>query len=316
MPIAMGYTEWCRSLSYPTRKFKWAPDATVPRLKKMTLRTHTLKHARRSYPNSVLSLSEAGLRDIIEGIKNWRIWHLMGSAELRRRYARSRLGQFWLTLSTGILIGSLGLVWSVLWKMPVSEMMPYFAVSMVIWTMLTSFLGDATSVFTNGGRYFLNEHMSFSTAIDALLYQNVLIFLHNLVIVVLVFLGFRRSIGPEALLAIPGFCLAVVTGMWLCYVVAIVCTRYRDLGQVVTSLLQIAFFVTPVLWKVEFVPEPYRNLIALNPFVIYLSIIRDPLLGEPVPLATWAIAAAITVGGFLLSLPFIGRYRRRVVYWL
>ena len=270
----------------------------------------------KSHPARIGAHVEAGLRDLVEGLENWRIWHLMGSAELRRRYARSRLGQFWLTLSTGILIGSLGLVWSVLWKMPVSEMMPYFAASMVIWTMLTAFIGDSTTVFTNGGRYFLNERMSFATAINALLYQNILIFLHNAVIVILVFAVFQQPIGLQALLAIPGFCLAVLTAMWLSYVVAILCTRYRDLGQVVTSLLQIAFFVTPVLWKVDFIPEPYRQLISLNPFAIYLSIIRDPLLGEPVPLEHWVIAAAITVGGFLLSLPFIGRYHRRIVYWL
>jgi len=274
------------------------------------------KFRRKSFAGNVSALAEAGLQDMLEGIENWRIWHLMGSAELRRRYARSRLGQFWLTLSTGILIGSLGLVWSVLWKMPVSEMMPYFAASMVLWTMLTGFIGDATSIFSGSGRYFLNERMSFATAIAAMLYQHILIFLHNAVIVVLVFAVFKRPIGLQALLAIPGFCLAVLTAMWLAYVVAILCTRYRDLGQVVTSLLQIAFFVTPVLWKVEFVPEPYRNMIALNPFAIYLSIIRDPILGVPVPLEHWAIATAITVGGFLLSLPFIGRYHRRIVYWL
>jgi homopolymeric O-antigen transport system permease protein len=271
---------------------------------------------RERHPARVWALAEAGWRDIHEGIENWRIWHLMGSAELRRRYARSRLGQFWLTLSTGILIGALGLVWSVLWKMPMSEMMPYFAASMIIWTMITGFIGDASTVFANTGRYFLNERMSFATAIDAMLYQHILIFLHNIVIVFLVFAIFQRPIGPQVLLAIPGFCLTVLTAMWLSYVVAILCTRYRDLGQVVTSLLQIAFFVTPVLWKLEFVPEPYRNLIALNPFAIYLSIIRDPILGVSVPLAHWVIAAAITVGGFLLSLPFIGRYHRRIVYWL
>jgi ABC-type polysaccharide/polyol phosphate export permease len=268
------------------------------------------------HSSPALAFAEAGLRDIIEGIQNWRIWHLMGSAELRRRYDRSRLGQFWLTVSTGILIGSLSLVWSVLWRKPVSEMMPYFAASMVIWTMITGTLGDSTTAFSSRARFFLNERMSFATAIDALLYRNVLIFMHNAVIVVLVFILFQRPIGFRALLAIPGFCLAVLTGVWLSYVVAILCTRYRDLAQVVTSLVQIGFLVTPVLWKANFVPEPYRELVTLNPFAVYLSIIRDPLLGEPVPLEHWALAIAFTVGGFFLSLPFIGRYHRRLVYWL
>jgi ABC-type polysaccharide/polyol phosphate export permease len=266
--------------------------------------------------NRLLDVATAGWVDIAEGIANWRIWHLIGSADLRQRYVRSRLGQFWLTLSTGILIGSLGLVWSLLWNVPVSEMMPYLAVSIVLWNVFVGIIGDATTVFVKNGRYFINQKMSFATAINGLVYQHALVLLHNAVIVVLVFIFFQKPVGLQALLAIPGLCLAGLTAFWLSYVVAIICTRYRDLGQVVSSILQIAFFVTPVLWKVKFIPEAYRELVLLNPFAIYLSIIRDPILGEPMTLEPWLIAASITVVGFLLTLPLIGRYQSRIVYWL
>jgi ABC-type polysaccharide/polyol phosphate export permease len=264
----------------------------------------------------MIALAKAGWLDILEGIENWRVWHLMGTSELRGRYARSRFGQFWHTLSTGILIGSIGLVWSVLWRMPVSDMMPYFAASMVLWTWLTGFIGDATTVFVNNNRYFINQRMSFTTAIAALLYQHVLILLHNAAIVVLVFVFFQQPVGFSALLVVPGFCLTVLTGLWLCYVIATLCARYRDLGQVFKSILQIAFLLTPVLWKVEFVPEAYRKIIYFNPFAVYLSVVRDPILGKPVPLNYWFIATGIAIGGFLLTLPFIGRYQHRIVYWL
>jgi len=195
-------------------------------------------------------------------------------------------------------------------------MMPYFAPSMIIWTMITGIVTDSTSVFVTFGRYFVNQRMSFATAVNALLYRNVLIFLHNSVIVLIVFVIFQRSVGPYALLAIPGLCLTIITGFWVSYVVGILSTRYRDLGQFVTSLMQIAFFVTPVLWKIDFIPEKYRYIVSLNPFASYLSIIRDPILGDPVPLQHWVMAVAITTIGLLLSLPFIGHYHRRVVYWL
>jgi hypothetical protein len=107
--------------------------------------------------NRLLDFARAGWADITEGIANWRMWHLLGSADLRQRYVRSRLGQFWLTLSTGILIGSLGLVWSLLWNVPVSEMMPYLAISIVLWNVLTGIIGDATMVFVKSGRYFINQ---------------------------------------------------------------------------------------------------------------------------------------------------------------
>ena len=60
----------------------------------------------RAVPRTAL---EAGWRECADGLANWRIAHLDGTAVLRRRYARSRLGQFWLTLTTGASVAALGL---------------------------------------------------------------------------------------------------------------------------------------------------------------------------------------------------------------
>ena len=54
----------------------------------------------------------AGLEELVDGLHNWRVWHLLGLNELRHRYARSRFGQLWLTLSTAVMIGVLAIVWS------------------------------------------------------------------------------------------------------------------------------------------------------------------------------------------------------------
>jgi lipopolysaccharide transport system permease protein len=240
----------------------------------------------------------------------------MGSAELRQRYSRSRLGQFWVTLSTSIIIVSLGVVWSVLWGMPVSEMMPYFAASIVIWYFFTGILGDATTIFIKSQHYFINQKMSFATAISALIYQHFLALLHNALIIIVVFIIFRPPVGIGLFMVVPGLCLALIAGFWLSYVIAIICTRYRDVIQLLLSLLQVAFFVTPVLWKPDFLPDAYRELLLLNPFAVYLSIVRDPIIGEPVLLPAWLIATTISVGGFFLALPFIGRFQSRIVYWL
>ena len=266
--------------------------------------------------NRLLAAARAGWLDILEGATNWRMWHLMGSAELRQRYTRSRLGQFWLTLSTGIQIAALGLVWSLLWGAPVSELMPYFAISIVFWQFFTGILGDSTTIFTKNGKYFINHRMSFATAISALIYQHLLILLHNAAVIVLVFLFFSKPAGPTVLLALPGLGLAVITGVWLSYVLGILCTRYRDLGQLVNSMLQVAFYVTPVLWKPNFIPEAYREYLLFNPFAVYLSVIRDPILGESLTPEPWLVAAAITLVGFTAALPFIGRYKNRLIYWV
>ena len=98
------------------------------------------------------SLFVPGIADLVKGIDNWRLSHLMGLGEIRRRYTRSRIGQFWLTISTGIMVATLGLVWSMLWKMPIADLLPFIAISLIVWTLISGTLGEATTVFASMGQ--------------------------------------------------------------------------------------------------------------------------------------------------------------------
>jgi ABC-type polysaccharide/polyol phosphate export permease len=92
--------------------------------------------------------------------------------------------------------------------------------------------------------------------------------------------------------------------------------RYRDVIQVITNWLAILFFLTPVMWKADFLPSQYRFIIDYNPFAQFLELLRAPLLGEPVSLHTWVSTLVIAVGGAMIALPLIGRYQRRVIFWM
>jgi ABC-type polysaccharide/polyol phosphate export permease len=270
------------------------------------------RHARAG----TVSYVRAGWAELEEGARAWRIWHLIGAGELRRRYARSRLGQFWLTLSSGISIAIIGVMWSLLWKVPVGEMLPFLAASMVIWQFLSGIVADATTAFSTNAHYLLSQRIACASVVFALIYRNLLVLLHNALIVLIVFLAFNRPVSLQALLVLPALVLSATFAVWCAYVVATLCARFRDLVHAVQSLLQLAFYVTPVIWKPEFLPEQIRWLQTFNPFAIYVGILRDPLMGEPLSPSYWLVAVGIAFGGLALSLPFIGRYRRRLIYWI
>jgi ABC-type polysaccharide/polyol phosphate export permease len=185
-----------------------------------------------------------GIADLLRGIRKWRLCHLMGLSEIRRRYARSRIGQFWLTISTGVVVAALGLVWSTLWKLPVADLVPFVAISLIVWTMISGTLVEAATVFASTGPIFLNQGMSFSTAIYSLVYRHLLIFLHNLPIIMIAILLFSVPVGGISLVAVPGLALLIFSLVWTSYLVAIACVRFRDLVQVVQNGLMIAFFIT------------------------------------------------------------------------
>jgi len=257
-----------------------------------------------------------GMADLMSGIGNWRLCHLMGLGEIRRRYARSRIGQFWLTISTAIVVTALGLVWSTLWKQPVAGLMPFVAISLTVWTMISGTLTEAATVFVSSGPMFLNQGTSFSTAIYSLVYRQLVIFLHNLPIIVVAILLFSVPVGGISLIALPGFASLVLALVWTSYLIAIACVRFRDLTQVVQNGLMLAFFITPILWKPDQIPPDKDYLLFLNPFAALLAVVREPLLGQLPSIYDCTAAAIFSIGGFVIALPIIGYCQRRIIYWV
>lgn len=256
-----------------------------------------------------------GMTDLCSGARAWRLSYLLGVGEIRRRYARSRLGQFWVTLTTALTIGALGFVWSQLWRQPIVELLPFVAISMVFWIFIAGVLGDATATFISAAPILHNQGLAFSTIVHGMILKNIVILAHNLpvIVVALVFGVFHASMLPLVLL---GFLLLTGFLFGIGYIIAVVCLRFRDLVQIIQNGVTVLFFITPVLWKPEQIPADSAFLLKINPFAVYLATIQKPLLGTyPTPLE-WSTAAGLTVVAIALVIPVAGWSRRRLIYWL
>jgi ABC-type polysaccharide/polyol phosphate export permease len=263
-----------------------------------------------------LAAGLAGCEELLGGLQFWRVWHLLGVRELRHRYSRSKLGQAWLTVSSAIMIGALGIVWSLLWRQPVHELLPFIGISMVVWALLSQALTDCTSVFVNHGYLYRNQKMNFSISIYSVIYKNTLTLAQGLIIIVVLIAAFGVPVNWYLLQIVPALALTWITLTWGGYVTAMMCVRYRDIIQIINSWLAILFLVTPVMWKPDFFPARYHLLIDLNPLAQFLELLRNPLLGLPVSSYTWFSTAGIALGAGLFALPVIGRYRRRIILWM
>jgi ABC-type polysaccharide/polyol phosphate export permease len=269
-----------------------------------------------AFPSSVKGAAIAGLDELLGGIRHWRVSHLLGVRDLRHRYARSKLGQIWLTLSTAIMIGALAAVWSLLWKQPIQELMPFIGVSIIMWTYLSQVFIDCTSIFIQHSNLYRNQEMNFSVSIYSVIYKNTIILAHSLTIVGVLIVAFDIPVNWYLLQIVPAFGLTWIGMVWVGYFIAMICVRYRDVIQVISTWLTVLFFVTPVMWKPDFLPREYHFIIELNPLAQFLEILRNPFLGQPVSAYTWLCTTAIAVGGCLIALAVIGRYQRRIIFWM
>jgi homopolymeric O-antigen transport system permease protein len=255
------------------------------------------------------------LKDLKDGICAIYIWPMLGWMEILQRYRRSLLGPFWLTISTGLMLACMGPLYSKLFGQPVGSYFSYLAISFVVWILISGLINDACSTFINAEGYIKQMRLPLTVHVMRTVWKNVLIFAHNLVIVIIVLILYQPKLNWHVLLVPIGVLLITANGLWIGILLGLICARFRDIPQLVTSLVQVAFFLTPVFWVPSMLGR-YQWAADVNPLFHFLEIIRRPLMGEGPSLLSWGMVFGVTLVGFGLMLFFFQRYRARIAYWV
>ena len=215
----------------------------------------------------------------------------------------------------GMLVGSLGFLYGVLFGLAIDVYLPFLALGFLGWRLISEIITDGCTVFIDSEHLIKHIKLPFSTFVHRVLWRNFIIFAHNFVIYLVIALVFAIWPGKAAFLLLPGLALIAINAVWIGLLLGTLCTRFRDVPQIVASILQIAFFLTPIIW----LPEQMSERIAFvhaNPFFHFVELVRAPLLGHAPTALTWAVALGATAGGWFVTLLFFRRFRSRIPYWL
>lgn len=237
------------------------------------------------------------------------------------RYRRTTLGPFWVTISFAAFVLAVGMVYGQLFGMPEGVgpggYIAYFAVGMLVWTFLNATISEGCTVFIQAGGLIKSVRLPVIIHVYRMVARNTILMAHNAAVIVVLWLAIQWPIGWGTLLALVGLTLCLCTLLGVVLVVAVFCTRFRDLQQVVVTLLQLTFLVTPIIWPASFIKgQPVQIMLDLNPVYYIIEVVRGPLIGE-VPSATvWIVAGLIASTSSALGLALYRRFQRRLVYWL
>jgi len=257
-------------------------------------------------------------QDFAQGLSQWRIWLLLAYQDIKLRYRRSILGPFWITLSMAITVYSMGFLYAHLFKIDMRQYYPFLVAGMLAWSLISTVIIELTDTFIVYDGLIKQIKLPYSLYIHRVAARNIIIFFHNLLVMIPVLVIFHDSIKVNfyTLLLIPNLLLIYINIFTFGMILAIIGARYRDISQIIKSLIQVAFFVTPVMWNPIVLPLQYQKMIHLNPFYIFVELLRAPLIGAPNSLSIIAIALFITVIGTSICALMFARYRGRIIYWL
>lgn len=256
------------------------------------------------------------LIDIRDGLKEWRIWLLLAWQDIQLRYRRSTLGPFWITLSMAITIYTLGLLYGRLFKVNLSQYYPFLASGILTWGLIASLLTEGVSIFVEAEPFIKQMKQPFSVFVFRVVSKCFIVFLHNILVLLPIIFIFGVKINVCTLFIPLSLAIIWVNGVSYGAILALLGTRFRDIAQLIISLVQVVFFLTPIIWSPSILPKRYHYIIRLNPFAQFMELLRNPLLGSLPSPYTLLFIGGVTLFGLSISFRIFTRYRARIAYWL
>ncbi|MDL9937674.1 ABC transporter permease [Gordonia sp. ABSL1-1] len=262
------------------------------------------------------------IRDLRDGLNNRELWLHLGWQDIKQRYRRSVLGPLWITIATGVTAVAMGLLYGELFGQDIKVFLPYVALGFIFWNFIQSSILDGAEVYAKNEGLIKQLPAPVSVHVYRVVWRQSIIFAHNVVIIVAIFIIFPPPMHWSILLVFPAIALYLLNAVWVAIVFGILSTRFRDIGQLLTTVVQLIFFMTPIIWSTQSLgsttgEESSRlRIVEINPMYHYLEIARGPLLGEHVDFYHWAIVIGCTLLGWTAGLLVLRNYRARVAYWV
>jgi ABC-type polysaccharide/polyol phosphate export permease len=257
----------------------------------------------------------SALDDLYTGVSSWRLSHFLAWQDVKQRYRRSTLGPVWMTLSFGIQIFTMGFLSAFLFGAELAKSFPYVCAGMLLWALITQTINDGAGLFVASARYITQIKCPLTVFLLQTVWRNLIIAGHNLAIYVAIALFFVVVPSPSMVLWPLGLLLVVTCLSWMALVAAVISARYRDVPLMISNIITVLFWVTPLMYFPEQLGKK-RFIADYNPFTHMIALVREPLLGGTPSLNDWLVVLAITVVGWAGTFLFFARFRSRIVYWL
>lgn len=224
--------------------------------------------------------------------------------EIKARYKQSFLGFFWIILNPFFQMLIMSFVFSKILKIQKFDV-PYpvfLYAGLLPWVFFRNSLESAMTVLISNGAlikkiYFPREVLVFST-----LLAKTFDFLLASIVFLILMIFFKISFTWYMLLFIPVFLIQFLFTYGVALILSALNLFYRDIQYLFDLVLTLWFYLTPIVYKVEFFPNNLRFIFKFNPMSVFINAYRQVLLGGDFPnFSSLMIGAGISFLIFVIA---------------
>lgn len=253
----------------------------------------------------------------IRSIYKWRelLWQMV-AREVKARYKQSILGYFWVILNPLAQMLVMSFAFSIIMRIPTNSAsnIPYsifLFVALLPWNLFATSLSSASGSLISGlisKIYFPRTIMVIST-----IFAKIVDFLFASIVLIIYMIIYQIPINLNILWIFPIFFIQQIFTIGLSLFFAAANLLYRDIQYLLSMILLLWMYLTPIIYPADLVPERFRFIFQLNPMAVIINAYRQVILAGAPPKYS-SLLVALLVSYLTLQIGYIYFKNREKIF--
>jgi ABC-type polysaccharide/polyol phosphate export permease len=260
------------------------------------------------------SIASSALRDIRAAIRLRPVWLALASEDVSDQHRRTTLGPVWLLVNYLAFAGTFMLILGDRFEVP--DFSAHIAIGLFVWLHISEVVSQSVTLFVREEAFIKGTTLPLSGYILRMTLQSMIRAAYTLLgcVALVLILGAPLSYGWAW--AAGGLILIALTTPAVIGIFATAGAFFPDLQYVVSNVMRLGLFLTPIFWVPTATSGIRRALTDWNPFYYYLEIVRAPMLTGSMPFGKLAVCLTIGIVMWVTALSLLGKYRKQIVHVL
>lgn len=236
---------------------------------------------------------------------------------LRMRYRRSLLGFLWSLLNPLLMMIVVSVVFSTIFKVDLNVYGIYIFTGLAPWGYLNAAILGGCQTFINAEGFLKKVYLPKALFPLSSVATETVNFLFSILSLYILSLALGNQIRISILLLPFVILITFVFNLGWSMFLGTITAYFRDLSQIMLVVFQALFYLTPIIYTVDTIPENFRWFIYFNPLYYYVNLFRKTIYGtDALTVADWGIPIGLAFVMFIIGIWVLMRKDRDLVFRL